>query len=267
MNIYKSLNEIIEYIENNLEEEIDYAKLAQMLGANEYTLQRIFTLICDISISDYVRKRRLSNAGFDIYHSDEKIVDIAVKYGYNNATSFSRAFEKFHGIKPSEVRGNSSALKIYPRLQFEEKDTSNADIEYSIIQKDEFVLYGVGIATQIGDISSDAPNFFNKTQEKYDKLYGEPDYGIIMYEERFESCNLEYWVAYAKEISEFEKIEFPKSKWICICIPSQDAKVIQDTSHKFYEQFVPSAKYNLKPLPELEYYHDNITEFLIPIED
>ena len=67
-------------------------------------MRRIFSLLTDVPISEYIRNRRLSNAGFDLYNSNEKIVDIAVKYQYDNATSFSRAFEKFHGIKPSNIK-------------------------------------------------------------------------------------------------------------------------------------------------------------------
>ena len=104
MNIYTSLNEIINYIEQNLENEIDYKKIAQILGTNEYTLKRIFPLLTNISISEYIRNRRLSNAGFDLYKTESKIIDIAVKYQYESATAFSRAFEKFHGIKPSMVK-------------------------------------------------------------------------------------------------------------------------------------------------------------------
>ena len=90
-------------------------------GMNEYTFQRLFSLITGCSFADYVRSRRLSNAGQELYLGEEKIVDIAVKYQYNNATSFSRAFEKFHGIKPSEVRKNPEKLKLYTKLHFNEQ--------------------------------------------------------------------------------------------------------------------------------------------------
>ena len=106
MNIYKSLNEIVEYIEKHLEEKIEYKALANILGVNEYTMQTIFNLLSNVTLSEYIRKRRLSNAGIDIYKTEAKIIDIAIKYQYENVTSFSRAFEKFHGIKPSEVRKN-----------------------------------------------------------------------------------------------------------------------------------------------------------------
>lgn len=104
MNIYVELNKIIEYIENHLEEKIEYKELSKMIGVNEYTFQRIFSLISNVSISEYIRNRRLSNAGQELYLNNEKVIAVAIKYQYNNATAFSRAFEKFHGIKPSEVK-------------------------------------------------------------------------------------------------------------------------------------------------------------------
>ena len=119
MNIYKSLNEITEYIDKNLEEEISYDVLAKMLGVNVYTMQRLFTMIAGLSLSEYIRKRRLSSAGYDLYEGNLKVIDVAVKYQYDNATSFSRAFEKFHGIKPSLVN-KETKLKNFPRIVFNE---------------------------------------------------------------------------------------------------------------------------------------------------
>ena len=120
MNIYKSLNEITKYIDDNLEENINYETLAKFLGVNVYTMQRLFTMIAGIPIAEYIRKRRLSNAGFDLYNSNSKIIDIAFKYQYENATSFSRAFEKFHGIKPSAIN-KETKLKNFPRIIFNEE--------------------------------------------------------------------------------------------------------------------------------------------------
>ena len=267
MNIYKSLNEIIEYIEQNLENKIDYNDLAKILGVNEYTMQRIFSLLCNISISEYIRKRRLSNAGFDLYHSNEKLIDIAIKYQYDNPTSFSRAFEKFHGIKPSMVKLNFEKLNIFTKIIFDEKIVEQKNIEYSIITLNEFILYGKGIKTSISSISKDAPEYFTRFNNTYSDKYGHPHYGMTVYEKRFESCNLEYWILYNKKIENFKEYHFPKSKWISLKVSSQEAIYIQNTINSFYTEFLPSSKYNLKNLPELEYYHDDITEILIPIED
>lgn len=267
MNIYVGLNKIIKYIEENLENDIDFNKLAQIIGTNEYTLKRIFPLLTNISISEYIRNRRLSNAGFDLYKGNEKVIDIAIKYQYDNPTSFSRAFEKFHGIKPSNVKINPEKLRIYPILNFDENIVVNENMEYSIVKLEEIILYGKGIKTTYSTIHSDAPKFFAKMSEGYDNKYGTIDYGIVKYEDRFDSENFEYWVAYKNKIDEFEKIVIPESKYLMFRIASQEAKDIQKVSREFYERFMPSSKFNLRPLPELEYYHDDITDFLIPIED
>lgn len=267
MNIYKALNKMIEYIENNLENEIEYTKLARILGVNEYTMKSIFSLICNMTISEYIRKRRLSNAGFDLYKNNEKVIDIALKYQYENATSFSRAFEKFHEIKPSNVKNNPDKLKVFAKILFDENVKEHKSIEYSIIEKDEIVLYGKGIKTTEQTISHDAPKHCKYMEEMYEEKYGRIQYGMIVYEDRFESDNFEYWVLYEEKISEFEKYVIPKSKWIKFEIPSQEAEDIQEMSHRFYLEFLPSTKYNLRDIPELEYYHNGITEFWVPIEN
>lgn len=267
MNIYKSLNKVIEYIEENLENKIEYNKIAQILCTNEYTAKRIFLLIANSTLSEYIRNRRLSNAGFDLYKENEKLIDIALKYQYESATAFSRAFEKFHGIKPSKVKINSEKLKVYTKLHFDEDVNENSNIEYSIINLEEIILYGLGTKTTKATINKDAPNFFAKMEKKYINTYGNIDYGMVSYEARFDSDKFEYWVAYKKEIKNFKKIIIPKSKWLLFKIENQEVEEIQRVSKEFYEKFLPSSKYQLRPLPELEYYHDNITEFLVAIED
>lgn len=267
MNIYKSLNEIIEYIEKHLEDKIDYTVLTKMLGVNEYTMQRIFSLLCNIPLAEYIRKRRLSIAGNDLYSNNEKVIDIAIKYQYDNATSFSRAFEKFHGIKPSKVKDNPSGLKNFPKIKFNENINYKQSIEYDIVELDKIVLYGKGIKTHHDSIETDAPTFFQEMRRSYVKLYGEPNYGMTVYENRFESDNYEYWVLYDKEIKEFTKYEIPKSKWLRFHIDSFNSKDIHNLSQEFYLDFMPSCHYNLKSIPELEFYHDNVTDFLVALED
>ena len=159
MNIYKRLNEITNYIDDNLEEKISYDTLAKMLGVNVYTLQRLFSMIAGISLSEYIRKRRLSNAGYDLYKENMKVIDIALKYQYDNPTSFSRAFEKFHGIKPSLV-SKDMKLKNFPKIIFNEDINISTELDYEVVELDEFDLYGVSISTDNKRIGIDAPKFF-----------------------------------------------------------------------------------------------------------
>lgn len=162
MNIYIQLNKIIEYIENNLEEDIDYKELAKMMGVNEYTFQKIFSLISNITIAEYIRNRRLSNAGQEIFLENIKIIDIALKYQYKNATSFSRAFERFHGIKPSEVKKSPEKLKMYTKLHFNEENEQSKNVEYKIIQMEQLTLYGKCKLTNNEKIREDVPKFYEE---------------------------------------------------------------------------------------------------------
>lgn len=263
MNIYKSLNEITSYIDDNLDEKINNEILAKMLGTNVYTMKRIFTMITGITLSEYIRKRRLSSAGYDLYEHKSKIIDIAIKYQYDNATSFTRAFERFHGIKPSLVN-KKTRLKNFPKIVFDEDINIVTELDYEIIDLEEMDLYGVSILTNNEKIGGDAPKFFNQTETKYLSKYGEIKYGMITYDAIREESQ-KYYCLYDQKIEGFECIKIPKSKWLRFRINNQNSQEIQKISHRFYEEFLPSVKYNLKELPELEYYHDDITDFLVAI--
>lgn len=265
MNIYRCLNDITTYIDNNLEEKINYNTLAKMMGVNTYTMQRIFSLITGVSLSEYIRKRRLSNAAFDLYNTKTKIIDIAIKYQYDNATSFSRAFEKFHGIKPSQIRKDISKLKNFPKMVFNEAYQAKESMEYSIIEKNEIILYGIGIDVDNKSIGKKAPKLFEDTEKKYKDIYGHIKYGMVTYKDSERDFCDKYYVLYDKEIKDFEKITIPKSRWLVLKINSHDARDIQEMSQKFYYDFLPSCKYNLREIPELEKYQEDTTEFLVPI--
>lgn len=263
MNIYVELNKIMEYIEKHLEEKIEVATIAKMLAMNEYTFQRVFAVIANTTFSEYIRHRRLSNAGQEMFLNTEKIVDIAIKYGYNNATAFSRAFERFHGIKPSEVRKNPERLKMYTKLHFNESYEHNKKFDYKIIEKEEITLYGKYVLTDNQKIREDAPDFY----EQNSKQYGDAPYAMTEYHNKERTEVKAYWVMYEENIDGRIKKVIPKSKWIQMRTNSQKAEEIQRTSDSFYEEFLASSKYNYKDLPELEYYHDGVTDFLIAIED
>ena len=187
---------------------------------------------------------------------------------YNSATAFSRAFEKFHVIKPSKVKDEPHNLKVFPRPYFEENQIDENSMEYSIVERKELILYGIGIKTSKKDIKIDAPNFFKEASQKYEEKYGEIPYGMVVYENRFKSTKFEYWILYDYEIpeKEFKKYTIPASKWLSFKINSQDTEMIQKISQDFYNKFIKSVNFSIKSLPELEYYYNGITEFLVPIE-
>lgn len=265
MNIYHSLNQLTAYIDQHLEDEINYSVLAQFLDTNIYTMQRLFSVLVGIPLGEYIRKRRLSSAAYDLLTTNWRIIDLAVKYNYSSSIAFSRAFTAFHRIKPSQITTNTK-IREFPRIIFDETPPMPINFEYSIVEHPKIVLYGTHIDTTNETIGIDAPTFFEKTLEKYRDKYGFVKFGMVAYHDRTENNCKAYYTLYDQVIPEFERIEIPKSTWLQFSTNSYRAKDIQKMSNGFYEKFLPSSKYQLADLPELEYYHDGITELWVPIQ-
>ncbi|WP_033168629.1 helix-turn-helix domain-containing protein [Clostridium sp. KNHs205] len=117
MDWQRCMNQALDYVENNLSGDIDYYAAAKILNCSEWEFRRIFSFLAQIPLSEYIRRRRLSVAAEDI-RKGEKIIDIAMRYGYDSQAAFSRAFSRFHGAAPSLARDEGVALKTFPRLTF-----------------------------------------------------------------------------------------------------------------------------------------------------
>ncbi len=118
-NIAEKLNSVIDYIEKHLNEEIDQTKIAQIACCSYYDIGRIFSLIAGINISDYIRKRKLTLAGAELKYDGAKVIDVALKYGYDSPVSFARAFHAFHGFNPSLASRDDTILNVFPRLIYQ----------------------------------------------------------------------------------------------------------------------------------------------------
>ncbi|WP_041703011.1 helix-turn-helix domain-containing protein [Lachnoclostridium phytofermentans] len=117
MDWQKCMNQALDYIENNLSCDIDYSVTAKIMNCSEWEFRRIFSFFAQIPLSEYIRRRRLTMAAIDIKNG-EKIIDVAIRYGYDSQAAFSRAFSRLHGIAPSLARDEGAMLKIFPRLTF-----------------------------------------------------------------------------------------------------------------------------------------------------
>lgn len=118
----KGMNNAIDYIESNLTGNVDFDTAARFVGCSSWEFQRIFSFLAHISLGEYIRKRRLTLAAQDIRSNDLKIIDIALKYGYESPAAFSRAFNKLYGITPSSARDVDVDLNAYPKITFESID-------------------------------------------------------------------------------------------------------------------------------------------------
>ena len=155
----------INYIEEHLTEEINYDKVAEEAACSSFYFQRIFGVLCDISLGEYIRNRRLTLAGNELNVSDIKVIDIALKYGYESPESFTRAFFKFHGITPSEAKKNGSKLKSFSRLSVKITLSGGSMMDYKIVEKEAFEIIEKVEAHSIeNDVNAKSiPDFWTKS--------------------------------------------------------------------------------------------------------
>ena len=136
------MQKAIDYIEANLTGEIDYEKVAAENFSSKYHFQRVFSILCGYTLGEYIRLRRLSLAGAELAGGKEKVIDIALKYGYDSPDSFAKAFQKFHGIAPSKARADGRMLKSFSRLSIKILLEGGNTMNYRIEEKDEMILTG-----------------------------------------------------------------------------------------------------------------------------
>ena len=155
----------INYIEEHLTEEINYDKVAEEAACSSFYFQRIFGVLCDISLGEYIRNRRLTLAGNELNVSDIKVIDIALKYGYESPESFTRAFSKFHGITPSEAKKNGSKLRSFSRLSVKITLSGGSMMDYKIVEKEAFEIIEKVEAHSIeNDVNAKSiPDFWTKS--------------------------------------------------------------------------------------------------------
>ncbi len=143
MDLLKQLNDAIRYLEENLAGKIDLRQAAKTACTTVDSFQRFFSYMAGMSVSEYVRRRRLTLAAEDLRRNDGRVLDIALKYGYENAGAFSKAFQKQHGLAPAAFRKNGGPLKIYPPISFHIAIKGAKEMNFQIENVEEIEVYGL----------------------------------------------------------------------------------------------------------------------------
>jgi len=161
------MNSAMEYVETHLTEAIDYDRIARMACCSTYHFQRMFSFITSVPLSEYIRRRRLTLAAFELQNSSVKVIDMALKYGYESPEAFSRAFKKMHGVMPMSARDKGVLLKAYPRLSFHISIRGDVEMNYKIEEKQGFEMFGVStLISGAGDVLEqplvEIPEFWSK---------------------------------------------------------------------------------------------------------
>ena len=132
----------INYIEDHITEELDYEQIARESFSSSFHFQRVFSILCGYTLGEYIRNRRLTLAGAELANTREKVIDVAYKYVYDNPESFAKAFQKFHGITPSQARGSGVMLKSFSRLSIKVSLEGGSVMNYRIEEKPAMLLTG-----------------------------------------------------------------------------------------------------------------------------
>jgi len=137
------MNRTLDYIEDNLCGEIDYRKLEKAACCSAHTFFKMFSYVADVSLAEYIRRRRLTLAALELQSGGVKVIDVALKYGYESPVSFARAFQAMHGITPSQAKKSGPMLKAYPRISFQISITGVEQMDYRIEKKEAFQVFGI----------------------------------------------------------------------------------------------------------------------------
>lgn len=259
------LDQMIQYIEKNLTEPVDYLKLARMVGIPPYILQRVFHFITGMTIMEYIRKRRLSKAYEFLSKGEKTVTELAFLYCYSSSSSFSRAFKKYFGISPKKVR-KSKKVMSFPKIVFKENLISEDFFSYQILNLEEVTLYGKkceiddeNYVSQIYQLYS-----FLEQEQLLQRFKKEVWYGITI----VEKDKTYYFVGSDKKYPNLEKYRIPKSKYILVDVMSAKQKDIVSTEIKMFQSFLPSTDYQYQEessLYELEIYNRENCSVALPI--
>ena len=253
------LNGAINYIEEHLTDKVEYDELAKIACCSTYHLQRMFAYMADVPLSEYIRRRRMSRAAVDLQNN--KIVDVALKYGYESPTAFNRAFQSVHGIAPSLIKSDGIQIRAFPPISFTITIKGAEKMEYRIEQKNSFRIVGISeqLEKEIEKNFEIVPKMWEKasvdgTIPKLVSMMDSQPIGMLGV-----CCSSENWkyfiaVSSSQSIDDtIEEYQVPASIW-AIFSGSGTAQSIQELQKRVLTEWLPTSGYEYGNAPDIEVY-------------
>lgn len=266
MNWVKSLQTAIDYMEENLLEDLPIENIARQANFSVFHFQRTFAILTDMSVGEYLRRRRLTLAAYELTKSNMKIIELALKYGYDTPEAFSKAFRRQHGVTPSEARKHLGKLKSYNRLTIQVSLKGAEPMEVKVIEQHGFRIAGVKREFSLRNEENLAgiPKMWDRINENgTDALLFEinngPVEGVVGVCVEKDSQFIDYWVGTSHEGSVpdgLSSLEIPASKWAVFEVNGPMPNAMQETWKKIFSEWFPSSGYEHAGTPELEVYSD-----------
>ncbi len=250
----EGFQESIDFIEQNLTEELDIEAIAGKAVLSPFYYQRIFGALCGMTVGEYIRARRMTLAAQELNGKDVKVIDIAVKYGYDSPDSFAKAFQKFHGITPSQAKEPGAPLRSFAPLHIKITMEGGTMMDYRIVEKAPFTIVGVKRPFNSDTSYQEIPKFWDEwlAQGEMRPIMG--TFGVCL---DMKGKDFDYWIADLyfpwEDIPEgCETRVIPGSAWAQFPCTM---KTLQDTNTKIWSEWLPALQgYSLAGEYDIEVY-------------
>ena len=259
------LNKTINYMEENLTGEIDYERLGQIACCSSYHFQRMFGYMAGMPLSEYIRRRKMSLAAADLQSGENKVIDVAAKYGYVSPTAFNRAFQGVHGFAPSQAKAAGQTIKSFPPICFQISIKGATQMEYRIEKKEAFRIVGVSapLDKEIEKNFEAVPQLWGKAAQdgtipRLSALMNSQPMGVL----GISACtaSAEQWryyiaVASTAAAGDFEEYTVPAFTWAIF--PGEGSGIsIQQLEQRIVTDWLPTSGYEYADGPDVEVYLD-----------
>jgi len=270
-------NQSIEYIEEHITEELDYEKVAQVAGCPSYYFQQMFLYMTNMTLREYIRRRRLSLAAVELQKDSGKVIDIAVKYRYESPTAFTRAFKSFHGVVPSALKTENIPLQAFPPIQFHVSMDGGLPLKFRVEEKAAFRVLGVScpLNKELAQNFEVIPTVWDTaladgTLTKLSALQESRPQGLLGISVHHTE-DWKYLIAVRSDRKEdsFEEYHIPACKWAIFEGRGTNLS-LQELEKRVIAEWLPTSGYTYANSPDIEVYikadpQEAVYEYWIPI--
>ena len=242
----ESISEAVSYIEDTITDSITVDDVARHINISSFYFQKGFSMLCGLTVMEYIRNRRLALAGNELAAGGVRVIDIAMKYGYDSPDSFAKAFTRFHGVTPSMVRKDGTMLKSFAPLKLKISLEGGYLMDYRITKKDAFTVLGVSKRFQYEDAKQEIPAFWQNHYEAGNGQYVCGTFGVNI-DEQMGNEEFEYLIADVydpvKDIPKgFITKVIPAFTWAVFPCKGAMPESLQDVNTKIFSEWLPALK-------------------------
>lgn len=266
----------IRYIEENIEEDLNIEDIAACSYVSAFHFQRMFNMLCGVTVGEYIRNRRLTLAGQELSKDSNKIINIAMKYGYTSPDSFARAFSRFHGISPSTAMKKGAQLRAYAPLRIKILMEGGTMLEYKIAEKAAFTVVGKSKKFNTDTSYTDITRFWQEHIQSGENQIVCGTYGICIDDEgnTFDYLIADNYIPWNEIPNGYITKVIPAGTWAVFPCRGKLPNSLQEVNTKIWSEWVPNCKkyklagnYNVELYtPPTENPEDTYCEIWIPIE-